>query len=540
VKRHLVFPRRLWEQAVYHLANPQHEQAAFAYAAKVASRDQLRLVVNEVVLLSPAELEVQTNSHVRPTQQAIGVAVATAVNTGRVLIHLHSHLWHGDNQFSATDTTTINQTFLWGGVNFQLTQAAIVVGLDEGAVDAVVWSGHEEEVVPVHEIQVVGFPWSFYTPTAAKPRLALLEALAKQQALKTPSLATRLPQFDRQIRAYGPELQQILATLRVGIVGASGTGSHVVAALAHHGVADIVVCDPESMGIENLNRIVGARYQDVVAATPKVTIAERVIKEINPWALVHPLQCSVLDESALHSLKAVDVLFGCTDTAASRMFLNSLACQYHIPYIDVGTGIFVHEHRVTNMGGQVHIVLPDTPCLDCRDGIDRDQAAVELLDADERERYRARGYVIGDEVPQPQVIHLNGLIVNQAISEFLNLAAAFKPFHPYLIYDALQPGFLAIDVKPDPDCLHCSRKGLGDGNPGRNNTSPNGQYASSVLPLPAPTQRSGQETNSPDTSAPGDHHSRGMLGNWRSHIPHPRLGRKSRDLSDGKGKRNAA
>jgi hypothetical protein len=80
VKRNIVFPRSLWETAYYHLVNPHAEQAAFAYATKVESRDRLRLVVNEVVLLSPAELEVQTGSHVRPAQQAIGTAVAKAVN----------------------------------------------------------------------------------------------------------------------------------------------------------------------------------------------------------------------------------------------------------------------------------------------------------------------------------------------------------------------------------------------------------------------------------------------------------------------------
>jgi molybdopterin/thiamine biosynthesis adenylyltransferase len=540
MKRQIVFPRSLWEKVVCHLANPQQEQTAFAYATKVESTERFRLLVNEVELLSPANLEVQTGSHVIPTRQAIANAVVSAVNSCRALIHLHSHPWHGPNAFSSTDTATIHQTFIWASAKYSLTQAAVVVGLDRGAVDALIWSSYEEEVVPVHEIHVVGSPYELFIPAAAKRRLAILQELASQNALPFPPQATVSPMFDRQIRAFGGELQQFLAALRVGIVGLSGTGSHTGVALAHLGVGDFVLCEPETIGLENLNRIMGAKYEDVVAATPKVTIAERVIKEINPWALVHPLQCSVLDESALHSLKAVDVLFGCTDTAASRMFLNSLACQYHIPYIDVGTGIFVHEHRVTNMGGQVHIVLPDTPCLDCRDGIDRDQAAVELLDADERERYRARGYVIGAEVPQPQVIHLNGLIVNQAISEFLNLSAAFKPFHPYLIYDALQPGFLAIDVKPDPDCLHCSRKGLGDTNTGPNNPPPNGQYPSSILPLPAPTQRREQETSSPDTSAQGDHQSRGMFGNWRTRIPHPRLGRKTQNLSDGKGKRNAA
>jgi molybdopterin/thiamine biosynthesis adenylyltransferase len=110
------------------------------------------------------------------------------------------------------------------------------------------------------------------------------------------------------------------------------------------------LCDPETIGIENLNRVVGATEEDV--AQPKVAVTERVIKAINHWAQVHPLQCSVLEERAVARLKTVDVLFGCTDTASSRILLNNLACQYHIPYIDVGTGIFVTKQRITDMGGK--------------------------------------------------------------------------------------------------------------------------------------------------------------------------------------------
>jgi hypothetical protein len=76
--------------------------------------------------------------------------------------------------------------------------------------------------------------------------------------------------------------------------------------------------------------------------------------------------------------------------------------------------------------------------------------------------HRARGYVLGDEVVQPQVIQLNGVVVNQAVMEFINLFAAFKPYQPYLVYDALKPAFMAVEVGHVPGCLPCSRRGTGD------------------------------------------------------------------------------
>jgi hypothetical protein len=160
-------------------------------------------------------------------------------------------------------------------------------------------------------------------------------------------------------------------------------------------------------------------------------------------------------------------------------------------------------------------MLPDTSCLDCRDGFDRDQAALELLDAEERERYQARGYVVGDEVPQPQVIHLNGLVVEQAVMEFINLFASFKPFHPYLIYDALVPGFLAIDVKPDADCLHCSHKESGDAHTTPSNSVSDPAHHPGSLGFPVIPHQCERNPSQPEYESQNGQPSRGGWRLWQ-------------------------
>lgn len=45
--------------------------------------------------------------------------------------------------------------------------------------------------------------------------------------------------FDRQVRAFGPDAQAILGSLKVGIVGLGGIGSVVAEQLTHLGVADL-------------------------------------------------------------------------------------------------------------------------------------------------------------------------------------------------------------------------------------------------------------------------------------------------------------
>jgi hypothetical protein len=467
-KRKIIFPQTQWQIVTTHFsAQADQEQAAFAYASVCQSPDRLRLLVNEVEPLAPEELEAQTGGHVIPSTKAIGNAVVKAVNSSRALVHLHPHLWHGANQFSQTDKATIEKNFLWGWESCHLLQAAVVTGLDEGAVDALVWSASEDEVVPVDELQIVGYPFRLYTPASAQKRLRILEELAAQQALARPASTTLAAMADRLSRAFGPALQRTFSQLRVGVVGLSGTGSHVSTELAHLGVEDFVLIDPQRIGPENADRIVGATYEDVGNRRSKVAVAERTIKKIRPWAQVEALECSVFDAAALNSLKAVDIVFGCTDNYSSRLVQNKLSRQYYLPYIDVGTGIFINQetHKITNMGGQVHIMLPETPCLDCRGALNREAAGRELMDEDQRAVYRQQGYVIGDEIIQPQVIQLNGLIANQALNECISLFTAFKEFQPYLLYDALKPGFLAITVKQAPACMHCHVAGSGDAEP---------------------------------------------------------------------------
>jgi molybdopterin/thiamine biosynthesis adenylyltransferase len=513
-KRKIIFPQTQWDILTSHFsAESDQEQAAFAYASVCQSPDRLRLLVNEVQPIPPEDLEVQTGGHVIPKAEAIRKAVRKAVDSSWVLLHLHNHLWHGHNQFSATDRATIEQNFLWGRENFNLLQAAIVIGLDEGAVDALLWSPTEDEVVPIDELQVVGSPFRIYIPAAAQKRLRILDDLAAQQALPRPASATLFAMTDRLTRAFGLALQRTLSQLRVGIVGLSGTGSHLYIELARLGVEDFVLCDPDAIGLENLDRIMGATYDDAVNHRSKVAVAEQTIKAIRPWARVEALECSVFAPEAIRHLKGVDILFGCTDNHSSRLLLNKLSRQYFLPYVDVGTGIFMTQEtdgqKITTMGGQVHIMLPDAPCLDCRSAVDRTAAAEELMPEEDRAVARQRGYVSGDEIIQPQVVQLNGAIVNLAVNECLNLFSSFKEHHSYLVYDALKPGYLAVAVKHQPTCLHCHVSGIGDAQPVWGSTPPSppeGTPDSPPLPNGDTTQLAPVPTLNPGLVTPVEQH----------------------------------
>src|SRR4051812_39144940 len=91
--------------------------------------------------------------------------------------------------------------------------------------------------------------------------------------------------FSRQ-NFLGPRAQAILAATRVTIVGLGGGGSHVAQQLAHIGVGEIRLVDPDKMEESNLNRLVGATHLDVEKKTAKVEIAKRMIAAVRPWVKV--------------------------------------------------------------------------------------------------------------------------------------------------------------------------------------------------------------------------------------------------------------
>ena len=58
--------------------------------------------------------------------------------------------------------------------------------------------------------------------------------------------------YDRQVRLLGKSGQTLLRGTKVGVIGAGGVGSWVVANLAHLGVGQILVADPDRIEATNL------------------------------------------------------------------------------------------------------------------------------------------------------------------------------------------------------------------------------------------------------------------------------------------------
>jgi hypothetical protein len=76
--------------------------------------------------------------------------------------------------------------------------------------------------------------------------------------------------FDRNVRAFGPAIQAILGDLRIGIVGAGGTGSAVAEQLVRLGVRHLLLVDNDELSAGNVTRVYGSTPRDV--GRPKVEV----------------------------------------------------------------------------------------------------------------------------------------------------------------------------------------------------------------------------------------------------------------------------
>ena len=94
--------------------------------------------------------------------------------------------------------------------------------------------------------------------------------------------------FIRNEMLWGPAAQARLAQAHVLVLGLGGVGSYVVECLARAGIGELTVVDSDVISLSNLNRQLLALNSTV--GMPKAQAAAARIREINPKAIVHPIQ----------------------------------------------------------------------------------------------------------------------------------------------------------------------------------------------------------------------------------------------------------
>jgi molybdopterin/thiamine biosynthesis adenylyltransferase len=273
-----------------------------------------------------------------------------------------------------------------------------------------------------------------------------------------------LERFDRQLLLFGEAGQAKIAGTTVTIAGLGGTGSHAAQQLAFLGVRNFNLIDADHATKSSRNRLIGMRPSDVAAKTPKVVIAERMIREIEPEAEITIIIDTFLSEAGAAELARASVIIGCVDRDGARLLLNEFACAYNRPYLDIATDTDKDADQVT-FGGRLMFRTSGDACVYCMDLLDKEAVHRDLTSPERRGEedamYGVKRGTLGDR--GPSVVSLNGTLTSIAVTEFMVFVTGVpRPPRRVLRYDGLRGIVNEPKDPPRPGCPYCTQAGLGD------------------------------------------------------------------------------
>lgn len=232
--------------------------------------------------------------------------------------------------------------------------------------------------------------------------------------------------FDRNVRAFGPDIQHVLGDLRVTIVGAGGTGSAVAEQLVRLGVRHLLLIDSDTLSASNVTRVFGSTPREV--GQPKVDVLRAHLMRIAPDLVCSTIQGMVTMKSVAQALRSSDIVFGCTDDNAGRLVLSRLATFLLTPVIDVGVLLSSDSAGIlTGIDGRVTTLTPGAACLVCRSRVDMARAAAEMRTPEERQRLADEGYAPALGQVEPAVVAFTTAVAAAAINELLDRLIGYGP-----------------------------------------------------------------------------------------------------------------
>jgi len=245
-----------------------------------------------------------------------------------------------------------------------------------------------------------------------------------------------------RLRLFGHADLSKLASNRVAIVGVGGLGALSAEILARLGIGELVLFDYDTVEEANLNRLV---YRTDQVGEKKVEAIRAHLRAANPDVRVVSRAFDVTDGEGLEALTRdvpeCDLVLGCVDSFAVRLFLNARCVAWRVPLIDGGTS-------EDGVNGSVHVVIPGkTACYRCNRPALKDPSAARVA------RREDGGACHFTSLPTTIAI-----IASLQCQEALKVLLGFGKVAPYLMYFGLDGRLERVDWKRDPRCGTCGRR----------------------------------------------------------------------------------
>ena len=394
------------------LADMPNEAGAFALAGISRQGDEVDILVRRPIYVPPRMMVVQNEYHLEVSPQAINglISLCETNKLGAVICHNHPE------GLSYSPSDDYGESRIVNSLRQFIPADAPIASLlfTPSEVTGRVWQPVRPAPTWLDEIIVIGH--HIYRIETKKKKLGELAG-------------PNLDLYDRQVRAFGKEGQDVISRTKVGIIGVGGTGSPISEQLVRLGVLDFVLIDPDRFSPTNLTRVYGTTYKSVKRAKRrcefKVDLVSSHLADINPAVHVQAIRKNVVEYRACHALLDRDVLFLCTDEHWGRSVVNQVAYQYMIPTINLGVKVASNNGAISAAVGALDVLRPEKPCLWCKQFLRAERIAVESLPASNRQILQQEGYVEDIQTPTPSVISFTSSVASSAVSTFIHFFTNF-------------------------------------------------------------------------------------------------------------------
>lgn len=166
-----------------------------------------------------------------------------------------------------------------------------------------------------------------------------------------------LERYQRQIvlEGFGEAGQEKLKGSRIFVAGAGGLGSAITIYLTVAGVGSLRIVDNDKVELSNLNRQILHWDEDI--GKPKVKIAQKKLKRLNPNIEVEVMNKTITEDNVIELIGNSDLILDALDNYTTRYILNKAALVKNIPFFHGG---------VHGFDGVATTIIPGkTACLRC-------------------------------------------------------------------------------------------------------------------------------------------------------------------------------
>ena len=267
----------------------------------------------------------------------------------------------------------------------------------------------------------------------------------------------------RTLDTWGPECQEILTSLRVGIVGLGSVGTIIAETLSRIGIRELLLVDADRVEEHNLDRLLYINSSDIgqykVDAIKKYLHKSATAKSF--W--VNAKRAWIQERDAYMAALDCDILFAAVDRPLPKDLLNNIAYVHCIPVVFGGIRVATKPSgRLVDANWSFVRAGPGLQCLRC-DGQYTTAEVVTERDGslDDPTYIRQNNRFPGNENVFPFAVNLGSLMVLEMLRAILH-----EPWW-HSVPTKLHYSYLAARLTSqinmcESGCSVTARMGLGD------------------------------------------------------------------------------